>query len=611
MTDIKIGQTITGSFSSSDPKFSNSSNTTYYYDDYDLNDISSFQQEKFTIKRSVLDGSLGIALINADTNTVIYGFQNSDISNRNGVAISPTTFTDGVTSLADLESLFPGIKYKIRVFSSHPGDYELAIVDEGKGTSIVSNNLSNYIGSVGAGGAVFPQVFSNNAATISDSGLVSLNSSYPDDNPSNDIFTDIALGSNKLYAIGTSGGFDNLYQLDPGVPIGQQVKQLGIIKDDLGNNLTEKLNALDFSDSNVLYAIGLNKFYQIDPTTRTAKLLATLPQNFTSSGDITYDKTSNRFLATSTELYNTDSLWQIPLNNPAQATKIGQIGFNNVYGINFENSELIGFSNPDYSASSAERIKISLTTGQGTFDQNITGRTLGSPTNYNINGSSRIPTVDVVKPVIDKIPAGDTDYTYEFLSKEVAYKASWKKGDILKEIYKDTKFKDIARDYVVNEVFDDSQTGFYALGLTSATSAPVLVIRGTEFETTDGLSDFNSEGVGFDQYQKNNDNISKWLAAASKLPGNKLPDITGHSLGGALAQDFTADATQKGQKLGNIITFNSPGIAASTADKFKAENASRVKHYLVSGDIVSLSGEKFIPGGYEIFGNYLGWGIGD
>jgi hypothetical protein len=203
--------------------------------------------------------------------------------------------------------------------------------------------------------------------------------------------------------------------------------------------------------------------------------------------------------------------------------------------------------------------------------------------------------INVVPSVIDPIAPSDTDYTYEFLSKEVAYKKAWKKDDILKEIYKGTKFEQIAGDYVVSEVFNDTLTGFYALGLTSKTSAPVLVIRGTEFPTTDFFADLNSEGVGFDQYQKNNENISKWLAAAGK------PDITGHSLGGALAQDFAADATSKGQKLGNIITFNSPGIAASTADKFNTENATRVKHYIVSGDFVSLGGEKFISGGYSVF----------
>lgn len=208
--------------------------------------------------------------------------------------------------------------------------------------------------------------------------------------------------------------------------------------------------------------------------------------------------------------------------------------------------------------------------------------------------------LNVIKPVIEPTPAGDTDYTYEFLSKEVAYKAGyWKAGSILKETYKDTKFEQLAGNYVVNKVFDDSKTGFYALGLTSNTSAPVLVLRGTEPTVKDGLADFNSESVGFDQYQNNNNEILGWLAEVSK--NGIVPDLTGHSLGGALAQDFAADATNKGQKLGNIITFNSPGIAASTADKFKTDNASRVKHYIVSGDIVSLSGEKFIPGGYEVF----------
>jgi Lipase (class 3) len=631
MIDIKIGQTITGSFSNSDPSFPNSSNTIYYYDDYNLKDISSFQQEKFTIKRSVLDGSLGIALVNADTNTVIYGYQNSDVPNRNDIATSTTTFSAGDTSLSDLESLFPGINYKIRVFSSHPGDYEVALLDEGKGTSIVSNDLSNYVGSVGANGDISPLVFSNNAATTSDSGLVSLDSNYPNDNPGNDIFTDIALGSNKLYAIGKSGGFDNLYQLDPGVPIGQQVKQLGIIKDNLGNNLTGELNALDFSDSDILYAIGLNKFYQIDPTTRTAKLLATLPQSFTSSGDITYDKASNRFLATSVDSYATDSLWQIPLDNPAQATKIGQIGFNNVYGINFENSELIGFSNPDYFSNSAERIKISLTTGQGTFDQNIKTRTGSSPTNYIINGSSRIPTVEVTQPDVRPTTPDEKDAIYEFLSKDVAYKADLQERtnyletknyvetkNYLEKFYQNADFKQLVGDYEVDKIFNDSTTGFFAVGLTSNTKAPVLVIRGTEPKSDYGadiFSDLNGKEIGLNQYEKNSSALLAWLASVqtntSKNPKGFAPDITGHSLGGALAQQLASDATYTGQvlgskdthvaqTLGDIITFNSPGIAATNVSNFNPGKVNRVKHYLVSGDVVSLGGEKFLPGSYEI-----------
>jgi Putative Ig domain/Domain of unknown function (DUF4114)/Lipase (class 3) len=211
--------------------------------------------------------------------------------------------------------------------------------------------------------------------------------------------------------------------------------------------------------------------------------------------------------------------------------------------------------------------------------------------NIKVNQS----TGDVISP--DK-----EDSVYEFLSREVAYNNIWAEKALggnktLQSVYGGTKFEQLAGDYVVDKIFDDTQTGFYALGLTSNTLAPVLVIRGTELNgSKDIFSDLNSGGVGFDQYQKNNDAISQWLSAASKSP-----DITGHSLGGALAQSFAAEVTKKGQKLGNIITFNSPGIDALIADKFNADKAKKVKHYIVSGDIVSLGGEKFIPGKYEVF----------
>ncbi len=213
--------------------------------------------------------------------------------------------------------------------------------------------------------------------------------------------------------------------------------------------------------------------------------------------------------------------------------------------------------------------------------------------------------IKVNQSTVQVIPPGEKDSIYEFLSREVAYNNVWAEkalaGDkTLKSVYGGTEFEQLAGDYVVDRIFDDindTKTGFYALGLTSATSAPVLVIRGTELNgSKDILSDFNSGGVGLNQYQKNNSAVSQWLSATSKSP-----DITGHSLGGALAQTFAAEVTSKGQQLGDIITFNSPGIDSATANKFKVDKTRGVKHYIVSGDIVSLSGEKFIPGKYEVF----------
>jgi uncharacterized repeat protein (TIGR01451 family) len=216
--------------------------------------------------------------------------------------------------------------------------------------------------------------------------------------------------------------------------------------------------------------------------------------------------------------------------------------------------------------------------------------------------------INVVQPtVIGVIPAGNKDYTYEFLSKEVAYKTGWKKNDKLGTIYLGTKFQQVAGDYVVDAVFEDSQSGFYALGLTSLTQAPVLVIRGTEPTANsyaDILSDINQNGIGSNQYTRNNLAPLAWLknTKTTTTAGRIIPpDITGHSLGGALAQVFAANATNASTTLGDIVTFNSPGVSATTVDKFKADKASRVEHYVVSGDFVSLGGEKFLPGKYDLF----------
>jgi Putative Ig domain/Lipase (class 3) len=216
--------------------------------------------------------------------------------------------------------------------------------------------------------------------------------------------------------------------------------------------------------------------------------------------------------------------------------------------------------------------------------------------------------INVVQPtVVGVIPAGNKDYTYEFLSKEVAYRTGWKKNDKLSEIYLGTKFQQVAGDYVVDTVFEDSQSGFYALGLTSITQAPVLVIRGTEPTANsyaDILSDINQNGIGSNQYTRNSIAPLAWLknTKTTTTAGRIIPpDITGHSLGGALAQAFAANATNASTTLGDIVTFNSPGVSATTVDKFKADKASRVEHYIVSGDFVSLGGEKFLPGKYDLF----------
>ncbi|MBE9095002.1 Mbeg1-like protein [Tychonema sp. LEGE 07203] len=156
--------------------------------------------------------------------------------------------------------------------------------------------------------------------------------------------------------------------------------------------------------------------------------------------------------------------------------------------------------------------------------------------------------------------------------------------------------------YYIDRIFDDPETGFYAIGFGSSDSQtpPVIVFRGTDF--IDGDATFSdSRDIGLPEFEKNKDSIKSWLAEITqdpaKNPNKLLPDIVGHSWGGAIAQIV---ATEYTSATGDIFTFNSPGVSASTFSAFR-KNLSRagnkkVSHYIVSGDFVSLFGEAFIPG---------------
>ncbi len=156
--------------------------------------------------------------------------------------------------------------------------------------------------------------------------------------------------------------------------------------------------------------------------------------------------------------------------------------------------------------------------------------------------------------------------------------------------------------YYIDRVFDDKETGFYAIGFGSSDTkkAPVLVFRGTDF--IDGDAMFSaSRDIGLPEFESNKDNLKNWLTQIgqdpAKNPSKLLPDVVGHSWGGAIAQIVASEYTSI---TGDIFTFNSPGVSATIANNFR-KNLSRagnknVSHYIVSGDIVSLFGEAFIQG---------------
>jgi ELWxxDGT repeat protein len=156
--------------------------------------------------------------------------------------------------------------------------------------------------------------------------------------------------------------------------------------------------------------------------------------------------------------------------------------------------------------------------------------------------------------------------------------------------------------YRINWVYPGSG-GFYALGLTGENAAPILVFRGTEpADIFDIWDDLNPRGIGFGQYTQNIGPVRDWLIQnSSSLP----PVIVGHSLGGALAQWAASDATGNlGVRLGEVVTFNSPGIGlyqslngvSLGANTFQPSLGGGVAHYITSPDTVSRAGLAYIPG---------------
>jgi hypothetical protein len=121
---------------------------------------------------------------------------------------------------------------------------------------------------------------------------------------------------------------------------------------------------------------------------------------------------------------------------------------------------------------------------------------------------------------------------------------------------------------------------------------PILSFRGT-LEFKDVLTDLDKEGVGWGQFSKN-------LRLIHQQQVKKLGifDVTGHSLGGALAQMTAATFPTSVRR---VVTFQSPGIPASMLSKLQryTELSGRNiqgTHYRAAHDVVDNVGEGHIPG---------------
>ncbi len=182
-------------------------------------------------------------------------------------------------------------------------------------------------------------------------------------------FTDIALSNqSKLYGITSSQLFN--VNLTTGTS-------------SLIGNLGTFLNGLGFGTNNLLYGTGGSGFYQVNALTGVSQLISTV-SGFSSSGDIVYDPTNNKFFASSIG----DSLWSIDPNT-GSANKIGNINFANVYGLFFESGDLYGFTG------NGQQIAINQQNGAGTFYQQLNG------VPGNIWGSASLPSGASISSPVD------------------------------------------------------------------------------------------------------------------------------------------------------------------------------------------------------------------
>jgi Domain of unknown function (DUF4157)/Lipase (class 3) len=131
----------------------------------------------------------------------------------------------------------------------------------------------------------------------------------------------------------------------------------------------------------------------------------------------------------------------------------------------------------------------------------------------------------------------------------------------------------------------------------------VLAFRGTEPALPDILTDAESKGAGATPFDALKIQIGLALLKLKGSGGKTV--VTGHSLGGALAQLATAAYPSL---VDELVTFNSPGVSKEAAQKFAAGSKGagpEVTQYVTRGDIVSTAGEARLPGrtvmleGYE------------
>lgn len=192
---------------------------------------------------------------------------------------------------------------------------------------------------------------------------------------------------------------------------------------------------------------------------------------------------------------------------------------------------------------------------------------------------------------------GLVDY-YQIMGCQAAYRGDLKKGDKIPGPYPETS-------YTVQEIVSNKRELRILFLVPDKPCpkefSPIVCCRGTiPPDTKNLIDDLMTASIGEWSYESSRGEVR---AAFQKVAGEYGPAvITGHSLGGALAQmittDFSGEPKLTGQHfIKEVYHFNAPGIGKERATQFKEELETldkqfhpKVFSYRHQNDIVSLAG---------------------
>ena len=165
-------------------------------------------------------------------------------------------------------------------------------------------------------------------------------------------------------------------------------------------------------------------------------------------------------------------------------------------------------------------------------------------------------------------------------------------SDVAKAFANDPEYAELAKEFegwTVEDQLHIAHNGFDAMALKNGKEV-IIAFRGTEITSFDDITtDLFDVGTGLGIQSPYARAYAKTIAA--RYPNAQI-HLTGHSLGGYLAQHAGAELLQDGrygQQVISVTTFNAPGIGWINSplgyDVLKA--SGRVIHYETEGDVVS------------------------